>query len=79
MMLPFFLSRAEDIPDIDDMAQRMQDSVKSGEGSKANDEDTKFMEASENLSIYNDRMMGVFQDMHDLGYIWDVVKGFKRW
>jgi hypothetical protein len=66
MVLPIFTSKAEDVPDMDEMAEKfkeMQDN-----GTEFKEEDIKFT-TDETRGAYNERMIGVFQDMYDLGYI----------
>lgn len=66
MVLPVFTSSAEDVPDMDAMAEKFK---------KARDNGTKIEESvikyasTSSLKAYNERMSGVFQDMHNLNYI----------
>lgn len=67
MVLPIFTSHAEDIPDMDELAQKFQESKESGEALDVSDmvEFTTLRSAH----AYNDRMSGVFQDIYELGYL----------
>ena len=66
MVLPIFTSKADDIPDMDEMAEKMQEADENG--TAAGDIDISFT-SSKTLDVYNERMSGVFEDMYDLKYI----------
>lgn len=66
MCLPIFTSKAEDIPDMDEMAEKLQDVLQSGE--KLDESEMQFT-SKNTIGAYNERMMGVFQDVYDLNYI----------
>lgn len=66
MVLPIFTSNAEDVPDMDDMAEKFQDMKENG---TELDENLLKFSSSATIDVYNDRMSGVFKDMYDLGYI----------
>lgn len=66
MVLPIFTSQADDIPDMDEMAEKMQDSIE--QGTEVSIETLQFS-SEKTIGAYNERMSGVFQDMYDLGYI----------
>ena len=62
MVLPVFTSNADDLPDMDEMAEIYQ----SGEEIDMNK--YNFAE-SKTIDVYNKRMLGVIHDMYNLGYI----------
>lgn len=62
MVLPIFTSNAEDLPDMDEMAEKYQN----GEEINTAEYDLK---SSKTIGIYNTRMSGVIHDMCNLGYI----------
>ena len=66
MVLPVFTSTAEDIPDMDVMAEKFKEARDNG--TKIEENVINFSSTS-SLNVYNERMSGVFQDMHDLNYI----------
>lgn len=62
MVLPIFTSNAEDLPDMDEMAEKYQN----GEEIDTAEYDLK---SSKTIGVYNTRMSGVIHDMCNLGYI----------
>lgn len=64
--LPIFTSNAEDVPELDLMAEKMQEVQDHG-----GDLDMGEMNftSSSTRGVYDDRITGVIRDMHDLGYI----------
>lgn len=59
MTLPIFTSNAEDIPDIDVMAQDFE----------SLDKNSQQATNASTANVYNEKISGVFADMHRLGYI----------
>lgn len=66
MVLPIFTSQADDIPDMDAMAEKMKESLENGTEVSM---DSMQFSSEKTIGVYNERMSGVFQDMYDLGYI----------
>lgn len=66
MVLPIFTSNAEDVPDMDEMAEKFKTMQENGE--KFDEKDLQFT-SSNTVDVYNERMLGVFEDMVELGYI----------
>ncbi|CRK87818.1 CLUMA_CG001606, isoform A, partial [Clunio marinus] len=66
IVLPFFTSQADDIPDMDQMAENMKEAMDKGE-----EVDTKLFNftSDKTKDAYKTRMVGVFEDVYDLGYI----------
>jgi hypothetical protein len=62
MCLQFFTSNPDDIPDMDEMAERM------ARGDEIDPNEMKF-NSSRTIGIYNKRMSDVFKDSYRLGYI----------
>lgn len=62
MVLPIFTSNAEDLPDMDEMAEKYQN------GEELNTAEYDFSSAK-TIGVYNTRMSGVIHDMCNLGYI----------
>ncbi|CAO1379873.1 unnamed protein product [Diamesa tonsa] len=62
MVLPIFTSNADDLPDMDEMAEKYQN----GEELDTAEYD---LSKSKTIGVYNTRMSGVFHDMCNLGYI----------
>lgn len=67
LIIPFFVSDAEDSPDFDLIAE----SYKASQNDPTKKFDVSLVEfKSENKrGKYEERMMGVFEDMYRLGYI----------
>lgn len=66
MVLPIFTSNAEDVPDMDEMAEKFKDRQENG---TEFDESLMNFSSASTINVYNDRMSGVFIDMVNLGYI----------
>lgn len=66
MVLPFLTTKTEDAPDLENMTKKFSEAQDSGSG--LNYDDFKISEA-ETLEKYTERMVEVFKDMCDLGYI----------
>lgn len=66
MVLPIFTSNSEDVPDMDEVAEKFKEMNENG---LALDESAIQFTNASTIDVYNDRMCGVFQDMYDLGYI----------
>lgn len=66
MVLPMFTAHAEDIPDMDEMAEKFKESKDSGE--KLDPSEMVDFTTFKTVNIYNERMRNVIQDMYDLGY-----------
>lgn len=64
--LPIFTSNAEDVPELDLMAEKMQEMQ--DQGGNLDLEGMNFTSTSTRV-VYNERITGVIRDMHDLGYI----------
>lgn len=64
--LPVFTSNAEDAPDIEEMANKLQDMQDKGETLAA---DEMSFTTEKTKGVYTERMGGVIRDMIDLGYI----------
>jgi hypothetical protein len=67
MLLPIFTTNADEIPDMDDIAEKIKKSQEIGE-----EMDMSMLEnfaQTRTIGTYNERMLGVFQDMYNLGYI----------
>lgn len=62
MVLPIFTTNADDLPDMDEMAEKYQN----GEELDTAEYD---LSKSKTIGVYNTRMSGVFHDMCNLGYI----------
>lgn len=65
MVLPIFTSKSDDIPDMDAMAEKMQSAIDNG--TQLDESEINFT-SSKTVNVYNERMLGVFQDMYDLKY-----------
>lgn len=66
MALPIFTNRGGDLPDVTEMS----DKIKSGDENETTiAENSAFFEISRTNEVYNERMIGVFQDAYDLKYI----------
>lgn len=67
MILPMITSKAEEIPDLDEMAQKMQDS----KDNKIEVDPKEFMDFTKmsTANTCNQRMRDVMTDMYNLGYI----------
>lgn len=67
LIIPFFVSDPEDAPDFDVIATKYKESQED----PTKEFDTKLVEfKSENKRAkYEERLMGVFEDMYRLGYI----------
>lgn len=57
-----FTSNAEDMPEMDDVANEFHE-TKEQSGSIMN------FTSANTISVYEKRMMGIFQDMYNFGYI----------
>lgn len=66
MVLPIFTSNPEDVPDLDDMAEKFKDAQDNGEQMEM---DGISFQSAKTIGVYTSRMIGVFQDMCRLGYI----------
>jgi hypothetical protein len=64
MVLPIFTSNAEDVPDMDEMAEKFKEAQETG-----NQLEEITFSSEKTIGAYNERMKGVFLDMYDLGYI----------
>lgn len=62
MVLPIFTSNVDDLPDMDEMAEKYQN------GEELDTAEYDFSE-SRNIDVYNNRMREVIHDMCNLGYI----------
>lgn len=62
MVLPIFTSNADDLPDMDEMAEIYQ------KGEEINTENYD-LSKSKTIDVYNNRMSGVIHDLCNLGYI----------
>jgi hypothetical protein len=67
MVLPFFTSKKEDAPDFENMAKNFKEAQESG--TEVKEDVFKISGDDETLRKYTERMVDVFQDMCDLGYI----------
>lgn len=67
MILPMITSNADEIPDLDDMAQKMKES----QDNKIEIDPKEFMDFTKmsTASTCNQRMRDVMIDMYNLGYI----------
>lgn len=61
MVLPIFTSEANEIPDMDEIAEKF------GRNEEIKESDIQFN--TKTVDAYNKRMTGVFEDMHRLHYI----------
>ena len=67
MVLPIFTANAEDIPDMDEMAEKFQDLKETGE--KLDPTEMVDFSTFKTANVFKERMRDVIQDMYDLGYI----------
>lgn len=66
LVLPIITSKGDDIPDMDEVSEKMK--VANDGGTKLEENAMKFT-GSKSIKEYNERMSGVFEDMYDLKYI----------
>ncbi|KAL7029770.1 hypothetical protein ACKWTF_006353 [Chironomus riparius] len=66
MVLPMFTANAEDIPDMDAMAEKFQDLKETGE--KLDPSEIVDFSSFKTVDVFNERMRDVIQDMYDFGY-----------
>jgi len=66
MVLPIFTTHAEDIPDMDEMAEKFKELKETGE--KIDPSEMVDFSSFKTANVFNERMRGVIQDMYDLGY-----------
>jgi hypothetical protein len=69
IVLPIFTSDVNDIPDMDDVAEKMKDFNLKRANDEEFDESVLQFTSSKTMKIYEERMMEVFNDMYDLGYV----------
>ena len=63
ILVPMVTSDADDAPEIDDVADAFKDN-------KDQSGDVMNFTTAKTLKVYEQRMMGIFEDMYNYGYIW---------
>lgn len=67
IVLPIFTSDVEDIPDMDELSEKMK--VHQENNNCEFDESILGFTSSKTIVAYEERMMEVFQDIYDLNYV----------
>jgi hypothetical protein len=67
MVLPIFTSHAEDIPDMDEMAEKFKDLKENGD--KLDPKEMVDFSSFKTANVFKERMRDVMQDMYNLGYL----------
>jgi len=62
ILVPMVTSDADDVPEIDDVADAFKDN-------KDQSGDVMNFTSAKTLKVYEQRMMGIFEDMYNYGYI----------
>lgn len=62
ILVPMVTSDADDAPEIDDVAEAFKDN-------KEQSGDVMNFTTAKTLKVYEQRMMGIFEDMYNYGYI----------